>query len=328
MDYMAIAIDRPVAEVTDAEVDAELTRLAENTRTFTAKDGKAADGDRLTISYVGKIDGEPFEGGSDDEATVRLGQSRFIPGFAEQLEGVSAGEEKTITVSFPEDYGAADLAGKAATFDVKVKEVAGPDPIVIDDELAKRLGLENLGQLRDTIRQQIQSRYGFATRQKVKRQMLDQLDTLHSFALPETMVEQEFENIWRQITSEMTQAGRSFESEETTEEKAREDYRKIAERRVRLGLVLSQIGEANKIQVTDEEVQRALAAQLRQFPGREQVLIDYYRANPDAVAGLRAPIFEEKVVDFLLELVKVTDKTVSPEELLKEEEEEGAVSPA
>ena len=327
-DYKAIAIDRPIAEVADAEVDADLNRLAESTRTFTAKDGKAADGDRLTISYVGKIDGEPFEGGSDDEATVRLGQSRFIPGFAEQLEGVSAGEEKTITVTFPEDYGAAHLAGKTATFDVKVKEVAGPDPIVIDDELAKRLGLESLAQLRDTIRQQIQSRYGFATRQKVKRQMLDQLDALHSFALPETMVEQEFENIWRQITSEMTQAGRTFESEETTEEKAREDYQKIAERRVRLGLVLSQIGEANKIQVTDEEVQRALAAQLRQFPGREQVLIDYYRANPDAVAGLRAPIFEEKVVDFLLELVKVTDKTVSPEELLKDEEEEGAVSQA
>ena len=209
-----------------------------------------------------------------------------------------------------------------------VREVAGPDALAIDDELAKRLGLESLDQLRDAVRQQIQSQYGQATRQKVKRQMLDQLDTLHSFDLPPTMVEQEFENIWRQITGEMTQSGRTFESEETTEEAARADYRKIAERRVRLGLVLSQIGEANSIQVTEEEVQRALAAQLRQFPGREQVLVEYYRTNPGAVAGLRAPIFEEKVVDFLMELVKVTDKTVSPEELLKEEEEEDAASQA
>ena len=327
-DYKTISIERPIAEVSDEQVDTELKRLAESTRTFTAKEGKSADGDRLTIAYVGKIDGEPFEGGSDDNAVIRLGSSRFIPGFAEQLAGLSAGEEKTISVTFPEDYGAAHLAGKAATFDVTVREVAGPDALAIDDELAKRLGLESLDQLRDAVRQQIQSQYGQATRQKVKRQMLDQLDTLHSFDLPPTMVEQEFENIWRQITGEMTQSGRTFESEETTEEAARADYRKIAERRVRLGLVLSQIGEANSIQVTEEEVQRALAAQLRQFPGREQVLVEYYRANPGAVAGLRAPIFEEKVVDFLMELVKVTDKTVSPEELLKEEEEEDAASQA
>ena len=327
-DYKSIAIERPVADVSDSEVDAELTRLAENARTFSAKTGPAADGDQLTISYLGKVDGVPFEGGADENAIVRLGQSRFIPGFAEQLEGLAAGDEKVINVTFPADYGAANLAGKDATFDIVVKDVAAADPVTIDDELAKRVGLESLAQLRDAIRSQIQSRYGMATRQKVKRQILDQLDSLHAFELPETMVAQEFENIWRQITSEMEQSGRTFESEETTEEAARADYRKIAERRVRLGLVLSQIGEANNIQVTDEEVQRALGAQLRQFPGREQVLIDYYRANPDAVAGLRAPIFEEKVVDFLLELVKVTDTTVSPEELLKEETEEGAVSVA
>lgn len=327
-DYKSIAIERPVADVSDSEVDAELTRLAENARTFSPKTGPAADGDQLTISYLGKVDGVPFEGGADENAIVRLGQSRFIPGFAEQLEGLAAGDEKVINVTFPADYGAANLAGKDATFDIVVKDVAAADPVTIDDELAKRVGLESLAQLRDAIRSQIQSRYGMATRQKVKRQILDQLDSLHAFELPETMVAQEFENIWRQITSEMEQSGRTFESEETTEEAARADYRKIAERRVRLGLVLSQIGEANNIQVTDEEVQRALGAQLRQFPGREQVLIDYYRANPDAVAGLRAPIFEEKVVDFLLELVKVTDTTVSPEELLKEETEEGAVSVA
>ncbi|HET7717992.1 MAG TPA: trigger factor [Bauldia sp.] len=327
-DFSKIAIERPVAEVSDAEVDEEIARLAESARTFSAKNGKAESGDRLTVAYSGKVNGESFPGGTDDNAMVRLGTSQFIPGFAEQLEGVSAGDQKTITVVFPEDYGARHLAGKEATFDVTVKEVAAPDPIVIDDELAKRLGLESLDQLRDAIRQQVQTRYGLQTRQKVKRQLLDQLDAMHSFDLPPKMVEQEFDNIWRQIVAEMGQAGRTFESENTTEEAAREEYRKIAERRVRLGLVLSEIGERNKIEVTEPEVQRALTAQLRQFPGREQQLIDYYRANPDAVASLRAPIFEEKVVDYLLELVKVTDKTVTREELMREEDDTPAPQPA
>lgn len=323
-EFSSIAIERPVAEMSDAEVDEEVTKLAESARSFSAKAGAAETGDRLTIAYAGKVDGEPFQGGTDENATVRLGTSQFIPGFAEQLEGMSAGEEKTITVTFPEDYGARHLAGKEATFDVTVKEVAAPDAIVVDDELAKRLGLESLDQLRDAIRQQLQTRYGLQTRQKVKRQLLDQLDGMHAFELPPKMVEQEFDNIWRQIVGEMGQTGRTFEDEGTTEEAAREEYRKIAERRVRLGLVLSEIGERNKIEVTEPEVQRALQAQLRQFPGREKQLIDYYRSNPDAIASLRAPIFEEKVVDYLLELVKVTDKTVSREELMKEEDDPAA----
>lgn len=323
-EFSSIAIERPVAEMSDAEVDEEVTKLAESARSFSAKAGAAETGDRLTIAYAGKVDGEPFQGGTDENATVRLGTSQFIPGFAEQLEGMSAGEEKTITVTFPEDYGARHLAGKEATFDVTVKEVAAPDAIMVDDELAKRLGLESLDQLRDAIRQQLQTRYGLQTRQKVKRQLLDQLDGMHAFELPPKMVEQEFDNIWRQIVGEMGQTGRTFEDEGTTEEAAREEYRKIAERRVRLGLVLSEIGERNKIEVTEPEVQRALQAQLRQFPGREKQLIDYYRSNPDAIASLRAPIFEEKVVDYLLELVKVTDKTVSREELMKEEDDPAA----
>ncbi len=327
-DVSAITVERPVVEVSDEEVDAEVTRLAESARTFAPKDGKSESGDQMTISYLGKVDGEAFPGGTDENATIRLGSSQFIPGFAEQLEGMAAGEEKTITVTFPEDYGATHLAGKEATFDIKVKEVSAPEPITLDDELAKRVGLESLDQLKDAIRQQIQTRYGMQTRQKVKRQLLDQLDTLHTFELPPKMVEQEFDNIWRQIVAEMGQQGRTFEDEDTTEEAAREDYHKIAERRVRLGLVLSEIGEKNKIEVTEPEVQRALQAQLRQFPGREQQLIDYYRQNPDAIASLRAPIFEEKVVDYLLELVKVSDKTVTAEELMKEDEDEAATTAA
>ncbi|MEP0321632.1 trigger factor [Bauldia litoralis] len=321
-DFKSIKVERPVADVSDEEIETEMNRLAENVRSFSPKEGKSESGDRLVISYLGKLDGEPFEGGADDNATVEIGSGQFIPGFAEQLEGLAAGDEKTIAVTFPEEYGAAHLAGKDATFDVVVKEVSSPDPIKIDDELATRVGVESLDQLRDAIRQQLQNQYGMATRQKVKRQILDQLDALHTFELPPKMVEQEFDNIWRQVTAELAQSNRTFEDEDTTEEAARDDYHKIAERRVRLGLVLSEIGEKNSIEVTEEEVQRALSAQLRQFPGREKELVEYYRSNPEAIASLRAPIYEEKVVDFLLELVNVTDKTVSREELMREDEDE------
>jgi trigger factor len=197
--------------------------------------------------------------------------------------------------------------------------------VAVDDKLAERLGLESIQALRDTVRQQLQAQYTQATRQKVKRQLLDRLDETHRFDLPQRMVEQEFESIWRQIVAELGNTGRSFEDEETTEEKARTEYTAIAERRVRLGLVMSEIGERANVQVTDEEAQRAMAAQLRQFPGQEQALIDYYRKNPDAIAALRAPIFEEKVVDYLLELVKVTEKAMSREELMREDEDDRLV---
>lgn len=322
-DYKTISVERPVVEISDETIDEQLKSLAESARSFATKEGAAEEGDRLTISYLGKIDGEPFAGGADDNASVTIGDGRFIPGFAEQLVGMSAGDEKVITVTFPEDYGNKDLAGKEATFDISVKAVSSADPAVIDDALATRLGLASLDELKDTVRKQVSQQYDQAARQKVKRQLLDQLDEKHSFELPPGMVEQEFDSIWRQISGELASNGRTFEDEGTTEEAARDDYRKIAERRVRLGLVMSEIGEKNSIQVTEEEVQRALAAQMRQFPGQEQALINYYRQNPDAVASLRAPIFEEKVVDYLLELVNVTDKTVTREELFRDDEEDG-----
>jgi trigger factor len=325
-DFKSISVERPVAEVKDEEVEEELRKLAETTRTFTTKEGKAENGDRVTVSYVGKIDGEPFDGGTDENAQIRLGTTQLIPGFAEQIEGMAAGDEKTIDVTFPENYGAPKLAGKPATFDIKVKEVAGPAELKIDDDLAKKLGVESLDKVRELIRQQMQNQYGNTSRLRVKRQLLDQLDEMHQFDLPPTMVDREFESIWREVNADLNQGGKTFESEGTTEEKAREEYRKIAERRVRLGLVLSEIGERNKIEVTDEEAQRALQAQLRQFPGQEKALIDYYRQNPNALASLRAPVFEEKVVDYLLELVKVSDKTVSRDELMREDEDEKATA--
>ncbi len=324
-DFKKISVERPVVEIAEDEVEKQVTQLAENGRAYEPKTGGAVEnGDRVTLSYLGKIDGEPFEGGADENATLRIGSGQFIPGFEEQLVGLSTGDEKTISVTFPENYGAAQLAGKSATFDVKIKEIAAPGELAIDDTLATRLGLESLEKLRDAIRDQLRNQYREASRMKVKRQMLDSLDEMHSFELPPKMVEAEFQNIWRQIQSDMARSSRTFEQEGTTEEAAQTDYRKIAERRVRLGLVLSEIGEKNKIEVREDELQRALAAQLRQFPGNEKQVLEYYRKDPDAISALRAPIFEEKVVDYLLELVNVTDKPVTREELLKDDEEAAA----
>ncbi|PLX39357.1 MAG: trigger factor [Hyphomicrobiales bacterium] len=323
-DMSSIEVERPVADITDEEVDAQINRIAEGNRPYEAKDAKAkaADGDRLSLSYLGKLDGEPFEGGADEDAQLVLGSGQFIPGFEEQLIGVKAGDEKTITVTFPEEYPAEHLAGKEATFDVVIKGIEAPGEIVIDEEFATKLGLESLDKLKEIIKQQIEHEFGSQTRQKVKRQILDKLDEMHKFELPPTLVESEFEQIWNQLMGNMQQAGRTFEDEETTEDEAKAEYRAIAERRVRLGLVLSEVGEKNNVQVTDEEVQRALYDKVRQYPGQEQQVFEFYQKNQMALASLRAPIYEDKVVDFLMELAKVTDKTVSREELFEDDEDE------
>ncbi|MFO1183799.1 MAG: trigger factor [Bauldia sp.] len=322
-DVSGVKLERPVASVSDDDVDAEIKTLAETARPFKATDKAAETGDRLQISFLGKIAGEPFEGGAADDYQIRLGSGQFIPGFEEQLVGTRAGERRVVNVTFPADYRATQLAGKAATFEVTVKEVAAPGEIAINDELATQLGVESLGKLRQTVRDQLEQRYRFQSRQKVKRQLLDRLDGMHAFDLPPTMVEQEFANIWKQVADEMAATSKSFADVGTTEEEARADYRKIAERRVRLGLVLSSIGEKQRIEIADEEVQRALTAQMRQFPGQERQIYDYYRNNPDALAGLRAPIFEEKVVDYLLDIAQVAEKPVSKEELMADDVEEG-----
>lgn len=321
-DFKKLDIERPVAEVTDDEIEKRLQEVVESTRTFETKSDPAVSGDRVTVAYEGKVDGEPFTGGSELDATIRIGSGQFLPGFEEQLVGLKTGDTKTITVTLPQNYGATQFAGKEATFTVTVKEVAAPQDQPVDDQLAERLGFKTIDEVRAAIRKQVETDYTNMARQKLKRQVFDLIDEMHRFELPETMVEQEFDNIWKNITAELSNSGRTFESEGTTEEAARADYRKIAERRVRLGLVLSEIGEQQKIEVTEEEQRRALAAYLRQFPGREEVMLDYFRNNPDAAASLRAPIFEEKVVDYLLELANVTDTKVSRDELFREEEED------
>jgi len=317
VDFSGIEIERPVVEVAEAEVDERINDIAQNSKPFDTKEGAAEDGDRVSMSYVGKIDGEAFEGGADENGQLVLGSGQFIPGFEEQLVGIKAGDEKTIDVTFPEDYPAAHLAGKTAQFDVVAKEIAAPGEVTLDDEFAKGLGLESLDNLKEVIRGQIESQFGQMTRQRVKRQLLDKLDETYTFDLPQRLLDSEFEVVWKQVEEDMQRNEKTFEDENTTEEAAREEYRKIAERRVRLGLVLSEVGEKNNIQVTDEEMQRALYDRVRQFPGQEQQVFEFYKNNQQALASLRAPIYEEKVVDFILELAKVSDKTVSKEELEK-----------
>ncbi len=325
-DVSGIKITREVVDIDDKEVEEQILKIAESARSYETKKGKAATGDRVTMDYLGKVEGEAFDGGKDEDAELVIGSNRFIPGFEDQLVGVKAGDEKVITVTFPADYPAAHLAGKEATFDIKVKDVAAPADVKIDDELASKLGLESVDRLREVVRGQIESQYGSVTRQKVKRQILDQLDEMYKFDTPQRLVDAEFENIWRQVNTDLQQAGKTFADEDTTEEEAREEYRKLAERRVRLGLVLSEIGEKAGVQVSDEEMQRSLFEQLRQFPGQEKEILDYFRKTPGASASLRAPLFEEKVVDHLLTEVAVTDKTVSKEELLADDEAEDGKS--
>lgn len=323
-DFKGVKLEKVSAEVADKEVDEALEALAEQNRPFQQKEGAAASGDRLTVSFKGTIDGTPFEGGAGDDVVVQLGAGTFIPGFEDQLLGVSAGETRNVNVTFPEKYPAVHLAGKAAVFEVVVKTVETPGAVTMDDAFAKSLGLESLDKLKEMVKGRIAQDHALLTRQRLKKQLLDELDKLHRFALPPTMIEDEFKNVWKVLTDELQAQGKTFVDENTTEEEAQKEYREIAERRVRLGLVLAEIGERNNIKVSDEELTRAVAAEARRYPGREQEVWDQFRKNPDALASLRAPIFEDKVVDYVLELAKVTEKTVSRDQLYKGEEDDKA----
>lgn len=330
-DLSDVSLTKPVAEVPDADVDQALERMAAGNRSYSNKgeNAKAEKGDRLIISFVGTLDGEKFDGGTGEGIPLDLGAGQFIPGFEEQLEGAAAGETRTVKVTFPENYTAENLAGKPAEFEVTVTEVQAPGETKIDDELAKSFGMESLDKLKDAIREQIGRDFTAQSRRKLKKGLLDALDGKYGFELPPTLVEQEFGSVWRQVEADMKEANKSFEDEGTTEEAAKADYRKIAERRVRLGLVLAEIGEQAKVQISDDEVTQALVERARQFPGQEKQVWEFYRKNPQALAEIRAPIFEEKVVDHLLGQVKVEDQTVSREALFADEDaEEGASAEA
>ncbi|ACL62141.1 trigger factor [Methylobacterium nodulans] len=326
VDHSDITLTKPVAAVADEEVDAALTRMAEQNRSYSDRpEGAAAEtGDRVVIDFVGRIDGEVFQGGSAEDANLDLGSNTFIPGFEDQLLGAKAGEQRTVTVTFPQDYPAEQLAGKEAVFDVTVKAVQAPGEATIDDELAKTFGLESLDKLKEAVRTSLSAELDAQSRRRVKKALLDALDSRYAFDLPPTLVHQEFAAVWAQVENDLKSRGKSFEDEGTTEEKAQSEYRRIAERRVRLGLVLAQVGESADIKVPDEEVNQALIARLRQFPGREREVYDFYRKNPQAMAELRAPLFEEKVVDHVLGQVKLVEEPVSKEALFADDEDEAA----
>ncbi|MGB8578623.1 MAG: trigger factor [Pseudolabrys sp.] len=321
-DFKSIKLTKLAAEVTDDEIEQGIARIVDQNKPYTARPegGKAAKDDRVTISFAGTIDGTPFEGGSGDDAVVLIGSNTFIPGFEDQLIGIATGETRTLKVTFPAHYMKQDLAGKAAEFVVNAKSIEAPGTVTADDDFAKSLGVESIAKLREAVKGSITREHVTMSRQKLKRALLDELDKMHKFDPPPTLVEEEFERVWKSVLQELENEGKAFADEGTTEEKAKAEYRAIAERRVRLGLVLAEIGEKNNITVTEDELSRAVMERARQFAGQEQRVWDYYRKNPQAVAALRAPIFEEKVVDFLLELAGVTESKVSREELYKEDD--------
>lgn len=324
VDPASLKLTRPTYEASDEDLEEALKELASQAKTYEDKKGKAvkaAEGDQLTIDFLGKLDGEPFEGGAAEDADLVIGSNRFIPGFEEQLKGAKVGEEKTIEVTFPEDYQAAHLAGKAATFDIKVKAIKAEAEAKVDDEFAKRIGLESLDKLKELLKSNLDQQYAGAARFKQKRALLDQLDAAHSFDLPPKMVEAEFDGIWRQVEADKAAGQLPEEDAKKSDDELKAEYRKIAERRVRLGLVLAEIGRANNVGVTDNELNNAILQEARNYPGQERQVLEFYRQNPNAAAQMRAPIYEEKVVDLIFDKAEVTDAPISKEELLKEDDE-------
>jgi len=326
-DATKLKLKRPVFAPTDKEVDEALADLAKQNRTYgtrTGKTVKAKDGDMLVIDFLGRIDGEAFEGGTASDAQLVLGSGQFIPGFEEQLVGAKPGEEKVVKVTFPDDYQAENLKGKAAEFTVTVKEVKAPKDAELNDEFAKQLGLDTLDALKEAVRTDLGSRYERQSRFKLKRALLDELDKAHTFPLPPRMVEAEFQGIWQQVQADEAREGKAPEDEGKTEDQLQAEYRKIAERRVRLGLVLAEYGRKNDVVVSDQEVTQAMQTEAvnmaRQYGMPPQQIYDMLRQNPDAAAQIRAPIYEDKVVDLLFGQAKVTDQKVSKDELLKEDE--------
>jgi trigger factor len=324
MNFAELKLERLRPDIPDSEVDQALERIARQQRKDEPAEREAANGDIVVIDFTGSIDGKEFPGGSGKGRRLELGAAQFIPGFEEQLVGAKAGDQRGVALTFPADYGAADLAGKAASFAVDVKEVRAVQPQPIDESLAEAVGMDNLQALRDAVRQQIERDYGGIAHQRLKRQLLDRLAERHDFPVPQGMVDIELDVIWKEFEAERERAKQRGDATEEgkSDDALKGEYRAIAERRVRLGLLLSEVGRSNNIQVTQEEINRALMEEARRFPGHERKVVEYYRNQPGALDNLRAPLFENKVVDYILEIAEVTDRSVPIGELLKEEDED------
>lgn len=318
IDFGSLELERLEAEPAEETVEEEIERIANATAELVPveEDRGAAEADTLTIDFEGKIDGEAFAGGAAEDYEIELGTGEFIPGFEDQLVGVCAGESRDIEVVFPEDYNAAHLAGKTAVFSVSVKQVRERRSSEPDDELAKRVGYDDLASLRQGVIDRVKGQYANISRMIAKRHLFDRLEEMHDFPLPESMVEQEFGSIWSEIEKRLEGPDDEDVREGKTDEELRDEYRKVAERRIRLGLLLAEVGRQNNIEVGQEDLQRAMAAQVQRFPGQEQVVLDFYRNNPSALSQFEGPILENKVVDYILELAQITARQVSAEELI------------
>jgi len=322
-DLSGLKLERPVAEVTDEVVDEALERIASRRETTepAAKTHKSKSGDVVTIDFEGSVDGVAFDGGKAEGYDLKLGSNSFIPGFEEQLIGFKAGDKTVVKVTFPAEYGAEHLAGKDAEFAINVHEVKTVKPAKVDDELAKQLGLDDLAALRTSIKEEIERDYATMSRAHLKRHLLDALAEGHSFGVPQGMVELEFDAIWKQVEEDRKQGRVDPSDEGKSDDELKKEYRDIAERRVRLGLLLSEVGRKNNVQISQEDLNRAVITEARNYPGQEHLVIQYYQKNPDAKEALRAPIFEEKVVDFIIETAKITEKKVSVDDLRADPDE-------
>ena len=323
VDAATLSLTKPVYVPTEKEVDEAVAELAKQNRTYeprTGKTVKAKDGDQLLIDFLGRVDGVAFDGGTANDVELVLGSNQFIPGFEAQLVGAKVDADVTVKVTFPEDYQSKELAGKAAEFETKVKEVRAPVDSPADDAFAERLGIENLEKLRELIKGNLEGQYADASRFKLKRALLDVLDSKHDFPLPPKMVEAEFASIWDQVQQDKESGGLPAEDAEKTDDQLQKEYRKIAERRVRLGLILAEIGRANNVQVTEQELNEAIRREAMKYGPQAQEVFNLLRENQNAQAQLRAPIFEDKVVDLIVAQAKVKDKKVSKDELMKEDD--------
>jgi trigger factor len=323
IDIAGIKLTRPVYSPSEKEVDEALADLAKQARTFAPRTGKslkAKDGDQVLIDFVGSVDGVEFPGGKGEGFELTLGSGQFIPGFEGQLVGAKPGDDVTVKVTFPTPYQSEDLAGKDAEFAVKVHEVRAPVDAEPDDELAKRLGLSDLATLKETLSKNLQQGYDNQSRFKLKRALLDELDKGHAFDLPPKMVDAEFAGIWQQVEQDKAAGGLPPEDAGKTEDQLKDEYRRIAERRVRLGLVLAEIGRRDNVQVTDQELMQAMQREAMQYGQQAQQVFEFFRSNPNAQAQLRAPLYEDKVVELIFAKATIKDKKVSKKEIEAEDD--------
>ena len=329
MDFSKISVERIVADPEKKQTEEAMQRLADAQKTFDSapKDHAAAVGDVLKISFVGSVDGVEFPGGKGEDVNLEIGSGSFIPGFEDQMVGAKIGDHVAVNVTFPDDYSASELARKDAVFEVDVTEIDISTAAKINDALGERLGLADLKGVREAVQTQLERDFAAISKRRLKREVLDALAETHDFEVPEGLIEAEFKQIWAQVEEAKKQGDEEPSDVGKSEDDLKAQYRDIAARRVQLGLLLAEVGQRNNIEATTEEVERAMAGQASRFPGQEQEVISFYRGNPQATEQLKGPILEDKVVDFILEVAKVTEKKISAEDLLADPDVHATASP-